>query len=125
MAPESWAIAHPERSAMLLAPRDELAAVDNSEQLTHLVAEYERLGLISKEDSELIISSLAEPQNPVGDLQAPAALITSVDAAADADTIPATAAEHDRNRLLVRDGTAVIGSVQARRADRPRGGKGP
>ncbi|MFE7855717.1 hemolysin family protein [Streptomyces sp. NPDC057403] len=147
MAPKSWAIAHPERSAMLLAPpfrglvkavrpllwllnrlsnalvrlcrvtpRDELTAVHNREQLTHLVAESQRLGLISKEDSELITSSLTEPQNPVGDLQVPAALITSVDAAADADTILATAAEHDRNRLLVRDGPLVIGSVHARDA---------
>ncbi|MFB7032348.1 CNNM domain-containing protein, partial [Streptomyces sp. NPDC056295] len=75
MAPKSWAIAHPERSAMLLTPpfralvktvrpliwllnkvsnalvrlcrvqpRDELTAVHNREQLTHLVVESERLG---------------------------------------------------------------------------------
>ena len=78
MAPKSWAIAHPERSAMLLSPpfravvrtvrpligllnrvsnalvrlcrvtpRDELASVHNREQLTHLVEESRRLGLIS------------------------------------------------------------------------------
>lgn len=46
----------------------------------------------------------------------PAALITSVDAAADVDFILATAAEHDRNRLLVREDDAVIGSVHARDA---------
>ncbi|MFE7860166.1 hemolysin family protein, partial [Streptomyces sp. NPDC057403] len=147
MAPKSWAIAHPERSAMLLAPpfrgvvktvrpllwllnrlsntlvrlcrvtpRDELASVHNREQLTHLVEESERLGLISKEDSALITSSLTEPQNPVGTLQVPAAQITSVPAAADAQAVLATAAEHDRNRLLVRDGDRVIGSVHARDA---------
>ncbi|MEU9451892.1 hemolysin family protein [Streptomyces sp. NPDC048277] len=147
MAPKSWAIAHPERSAILLAPpfralvnavrplirflnalsnalvrlcrvapRGELASVHNREQLTHLVAESERLGLISEEDSGLITSSLTEPQNPVGALQVPAAEITSVAADADADTILATAAAHDRNRLLVRDGDRVIGSVHARDA---------
>ncbi|MEU9347713.1 hemolysin family protein [Streptomyces sp. NPDC048278] len=147
MAPKSWAIAHPERSAMLLAPpfralvnalrplisllnalsnalvrlcrvtpRSELASVHNREQLTHLVAESERLGLISKEESELITSSLTEPQNPVGALQVPAAEITSVVADADAETILATAAGHDRNRLLVRDGDRIIGSVHARDA---------
>ncbi|MBV7697535.1 hemolysin family protein [Streptomyces sp. TRM70350] len=147
MAPKSWAIAHPERSAMLLSPafrgviaavrpliqvlnkisnglvrlckvtpRDELGSVHNREQLTHLVEESERLGLISKDDSELITKSLTEPQMPVGDLQIPAAEIISVPAGADLDTVLATAAEHDRSRLLVRDGPLVVGSVHARDA---------
>ncbi|OAH16433.1 hemolysin family protein [Streptomyces jeddahensis] len=147
MAPKSWAIAHPERSAMLLSPsfrgvvkavrpliwllnsmsnglvrlcrvtpRDELASVPGREQLTHLVEESERLGLISKDDSELITNSLTEPRMPVGDLQVPAGQITSVPADADVDTILATAAEHDRSRLLVRDGALVVGSVHARDA---------
>ncbi|MGP4090215.1 hemolysin family protein [Streptomyces sp. KR55] len=147
MAPKSWAIAHPERSAMLLSPpfrgvvrlvrpliwllnrisnalvrlcrvtpRDELASVHNREQLTHLVEESQRLGLISETDSELLTSSLTEPHNPVGALQVPAGQITSVPAEADVDAILATAAEYDRNRLLVRDGTLVVGSVHARDA---------
>ncbi|MEU9736395.1 hemolysin family protein [Streptomyces sp. NPDC048002] len=147
MAPKSWAIAHPERSAMLLSPpfravvkavrpliwllnrisnalvrlcrvtpRDELASVHNREQLTHLVDESQRLGLISETDSELLTSSLTEPYNPVGALQIPAGQITSVAAEADVDAILATAAEHDRNRLLVRDGPRVVGSVHARDA---------
>ncbi|WP_327674118.1 MULTISPECIES: hemolysin family protein [unclassified Streptomyces] len=147
MAPKSWAIAHPERSAMLLAPpfravvkvvrplisvlnmvsnalvrmcrvtpRDELAEVHNREQLTRLVVESERLGLISKDDSELITSSLVEPLTPVGELQTPAARITSVPADADLDAILATAAARDRSRLLVRAGDRVVGSVHARDA---------
>ncbi|MEV6260142.1 hemolysin family protein [Streptomyces sp. NPDC051784] len=147
MAPKSWAIAHPERSAMLLAPpfravvrvvrplirllnkvsnalvrlcrvtpRDELAEVHNREQLTHLVAESERLGLISKDDSELITSSLVEPLAPVGELQVPAARITAVPADADLDTVLATAAAADRSRILVRDGALVVGSVHTRDA---------
>lgn len=147
MAPKSWAIAHPERSAMLLSPpfrgvvravrpligllnrmsnalvrlcrvtpRDELASVHNREQLAHLVEESERLGLISKDDSELITNSLTAPQTPVGGLQIPATEITSVPAEADLDTVLATAAEHDRNRLLVADGPLVVGSVHARDA---------
>ncbi|MET9830336.1 hemolysin family protein [Streptomyces sp. NPDC006385] len=145
MAPKSWAIAHPERSAMLLAPsfrgvvkavrpliqvlntmsnalvrlcrvtpRDELASVHNREQLTHLVAESERLGLISETDSQLLTRSLTEPETPVRDLKVPAAAISSVDADADADGILRLAADSDRTRLLVRDRGTVVGSLHAR-----------
>ncbi|MFI1482407.1 hemolysin family protein [Streptomyces sp. NPDC020747] len=147
MAPKSWAIAHPERSAMLLSPsfravvrvvrpligvlnrisnvlvrlcrvtpRDELLSVHNREQLTHLVEESERLGLISVADSELLTRSLTEPQTPVGDLQVPAAEIVSVGGTADVDEILRVAADSDRTRLLVRDEAAVIGSVHTRDA---------
>ncbi|MGI5358756.1 hemolysin family protein [Streptomyces sp. CA-252508] len=149
MAPKSWAIAHPERSAMLLTPpfralvktvrpliwllnkvsnalvrmcrvqpRDELAAVHNREQLTHLVAESERLGLINKTDSDLITRSLTEPQTPVAELQTRADDIITVPAEADLDTILAKATTADRSRLLVRehDGATILGSVHARDA---------
>ncbi|MFG2323837.1 hemolysin family protein [Streptomyces sp. NPDC048568] len=145
MAPKSWAIAHPERSAMLLSPafravatavrpliwvlnrisnalvrlcrvtpRDELASVHNREQLTHLVEESERLGLINETDSELLTRSLTEPETPVRELQIPAAAITGVDADADAERILALATASDRTRLLVREDNAVLGSVHAR-----------
>ncbi|MFZ4145093.1 hemolysin family protein [Streptomyces griseoincarnatus] len=145
MAPKSWAIAHPERSAMLLSPafravatavrplirvlnrvsnalvrlcrvtpRDELASVHNREQLTHLVEESERLGLINETDSELLTRSLTEPETPVRELQIPAAAITAADADADAEQILALATASDRTRLLVREGDAVLGSVHAR-----------
>ncbi|MFJ9434439.1 hemolysin family protein [Streptomyces sp. NPDC101490] len=145
MAPKSWAIAHPERSAMLLTPafravvnavrpllwllnsvsnalvrlcrvqpRDELAAVHNREQLTHLVEESERLGLINETDSQLITRSLTEPQTPVSALRVPAAEIVAVPADADLDTILACAADTGFSRLLVRDGESLLGSVHAR-----------
>ncbi|MFJ2510187.1 hemolysin family protein [Streptomyces griseoviridis] len=147
MAPKSWAIAHPERSAMLLSPafravvkvvrplisvlnrvsnalvrlcrvtpRDELASVHNREQLTHLVEESQRLGLISEADSELLTRSLTEPETPVRELTVPAARITSVDADADIDAVLRVAAGSDRTRLLVRGGTGFVGSVHARDA---------
>ncbi|RSS47142.1 hemolysin family protein [Streptomyces sp. WAC08241] len=147
MAPKSWAIAHPERSAMLLTPpfralvktvrplirvlnkagnalvrmcrvqpRDELTAVHNREQLTHLVAESERLGLIDKTDSQLITRSLVEPQTPVARLQTPAAAIVTVPAGADLDALLARASAAGRSRLLVRDGDRLLGSVHARDA---------
>ncbi|MGW3554330.1 hemolysin family protein [Streptomyces griseoincarnatus] len=145
MAPKSWAIAHPERSAMLLSPafravatavrplirilnlvsnalvrlcrvtpRDELASVHNREQLTHLVEESERLGLINETDSELLTRSLTEPETPVRELQLPAAAITAAGADADAEEILALATAGDRTRLLVREGDVVLGSVHAR-----------
>ncbi|WP_419992507.1 hemolysin family protein [Streptomyces boninensis] len=147
MAPKSWAIAHPETSAMLLAPpfrgitlvvrpliwllnkisnglvrlcrvtpREEIASVHNSEQLTHLVAESERLGLIEADDSALLTRSLTEPQTAVGALQVPAADIDAVPADADLDGILAAATTADRTRLLVRDDTRVLGSVHSRDA---------
>ncbi|MFI1018697.1 hemolysin family protein [Streptomyces sp. NPDC020965] len=147
MAPKSWAIAHPEHSAMLLTPpframvkivhplirvldkvsnvlvrmcrvqpRDELAAVHNREQLTHLVAESERLGLINKADSELITRSLTEPQTPVADLQVPADEIVTVPAGADLDAILVRATETGHSRLIVCAGERVLGSVHARDA---------
>ncbi|MGW4036673.1 hemolysin family protein [Streptomyces sp. NPDC004778] len=147
MAPKSWAIAHPERSAMLLSPafravvnavrplirlmnwisnglvrlcrvtpRDELTSVHNRDQLTHLIEESERLGLISKGDSGLMTRSLTEPQAPVSTLRIPAERIVTVPAGAGLDEVLATAAEADRTRLLVRDGERVLGSVHARDA---------
>ncbi|MFB8029424.1 hemolysin family protein [Streptomyces sp. NPDC056465] len=145
MAPKSWAIAHPERSAMLLAPafrsvvkavrplirvlnmmsnglvrlcrvapRDELTSVHNREQLTHLVEESERLGLISGTDSGLLTRSLTEPETPVRDLRIPASAISAVGADADAEQILRLAADTDRTRLLVQQDGAVLGSVHAR-----------
>ncbi|MFF8835704.1 hemolysin family protein [Streptomyces sp. NPDC015130] len=147
MAPKSWAIAHPERSAMLLTPpfravvkavrpliqllnkvsnalvrmcrvqpRDELAAVHNREQLTHLVEESARLGLINRTDSQLITRSLTEPQTPVAELQTPVADFVAVPADAGLDALLAQVSEADRSRLLVRDGDVVLGSVHARDA---------
>ncbi|MFI5570236.1 hemolysin family protein [Streptomyces sp. NPDC051740] len=147
MAPKSWAIAHPERSAMLLSPpfrgvvkavrplirllnavsnglvrlcrvspRDELASVHNREQLTHLVAESERLGLISETDSELLTRSLIEPETLVRELQVPASEITSVDGDADVDEILRLAAARGRTRLVVREHDTVLGAVHARDA---------
>ncbi|MGP3969810.1 hemolysin family protein [Streptomyces sp. 6N223] len=164
MAPKSWSISHPERSAMLLAPpframvrlvrpliwllnkaangvvrlfrvtpREELASVHDREQLAHLVAESQRLGLISEADSGLITRTLTEPQAPVGAIQVPAARIAQVPADADATAILAAASASDHTRLLVCEGLGtglgtglgappgeawgrVIGSVHARDA---------
>lgn len=147
MAPKSWAIAHPESSAMLLAPpfravttvvrpliwvlnkisnglvrlcrvtpREELTSVHNREQLTHLITESQRLGLISRDDSTLLTRSLTEPQNEVGELMVPAARIHGIAPDADVDAVLAAAAEHDLTRLVVRDGDRVLGSIHARDA---------
>lgn len=67
-------------------------------------------------DSELITSSLTEPQHPVGDLKIPADRITSVPADVANDVVLGVAGDSDRTRLLVRDGATVLGSVHARDA---------
>ncbi|WP_326797262.1 CNNM domain-containing protein [Streptomyces sp. NBC_01808] len=138
MAPKSWAIAHPESSAMLLAPafravtlavrpliwglnqiinglvrlardtpRDEITSVHNREQLTALITESRRLGLIDAADSALLTRSLTELQTPVRDLRVRADAIDAVPATA-------TATATDRTRLLVRDGADILGSLHAR-----------
>lgn len=88
------------------------------EQLTNLVEESQRLGLISETDSEPLTRSLTEPETPARELQVLAADIASVDADADADTeeILRMAADFDRTRHLVRDHGTVVGSVHARDA---------
>ncbi|MBB0245400.1 DUF21 domain-containing protein [Streptomyces alkaliphilus] len=148
MAPKSWAISHPERSAMLMAPPfmamvrvvrpllwvlnkisnglvrlcrvtpvEELSSVHSREQLTHLVAESTRMGLLTESESGLLTRSLTEPQTPVGSLNVvPAAEIVSVRPGADLEEVLATATESDHTRLLVRDGDRVLGSVHARDA---------
>jgi CBS domain containing-hemolysin-like protein len=97
-----------------VAPRDELASVHNREQLTHLIEESERLGLISESDSDLLTRSLTEPETPVEGLRIPAAEITSVDGAASVEDILAQAAAHDRTRLLVREGGEFLARDLAR-----------
>lgn len=147
MAPKSWAISHPERSAMLLAPAfmalirlvrpllwvlnkisnglvrlvrvtpvEELSSVHSREQLTHLVAESTRLGLINETDSGLLTRSLTEPQSKIQSLLVPAERIISVPPGADIATMLAVAAASDHTRLLVRDGDRILGSVHVRDA---------
>ncbi|MBC9713499.1 hypothetical protein H9Y04_13055 [Streptomyces sp. TRM66268-LWL] len=53
-----------------------------------LVEESERLGPSSETDSDLITSSLTEPQTPVGVLLIPVRQIASVPATAGLDEIP-------------------------------------
>jgi CBS domain containing-hemolysin-like protein len=148
MAPKSWAISHPERSAMLLAPafraftwvfrwllivlnelsngllrllrvtpRDEIVQVRNREQMHHLVAESERLGLISRADRGLLTRALDAPVAPVTGVTVPATVIVGVPAAAGPQEVVDAAAGSGRTRLVVwePDGT-VVGVVHIRDA---------
>ncbi|GAB2611498.1 hemolysin family protein [Streptomyces capparidis] len=102
--------------ACRVTPREELATVHDREQLTHLVQESRRLGLISPADSGLLTRSLTEPQTPLAGLLTPAGRIAAVPADADPERVLAAASASDRTRLLVRDGETVLGSVHARDA---------
>ncbi|WP_433331541.1 hemolysin family protein [Spirillospora sp. CA-294931] len=148
MAPKSWAIAHPERSALILAlpfrafakvsrpilsslnavtngmlrligitPRDELDAHTDAQRLTHLVGESRRLGLIERQDHELLRRAISAREATVGRLVVPATAVTTIDADATAAQIRRTATASGHSRLLVRaaDGT-VAGIVHVRAA---------
>ncbi|MQY04987.1 hemolysin family protein [Actinomadura macrotermitis] len=147
MAPKSWAIAHPERSALLLAlpfrafakvsrpilaalntvtngllrllgvtPRDELESHTDPQGLSHLVGESRRLGLIGRNDHELLRRAISAREATVGPLVVPAASVTTIDAAATPAQIRRTATASGHSRLLVRDGAATVGIVHVRAA---------
>ncbi len=148
MAPKSWAIAHPERSAMLLAPafrvfarsvrwllvvlngttngllrlfrvtpRGEIVTVRDREQLRHLMAESERLGLIDPHEHGLLSRALTAPERPVAEILVPAEQIVAVAVDAAPQDVIDAAASSGRTRLVVRgpDG-AVHGAVHVREA---------
>ncbi|MQA98245.1 MAG: DUF21 domain-containing protein [Streptosporangiales bacterium] len=147
MAPKSWAIAHPERSATLLAPPfrgftrfvrpllrllngisdlllrmvgvrpgGEDARPRTRDQLQHLVEESSRLGLIEADDHGLLSRALAAPDTGIAALVTPASKIISVPASATSQEVIEACAAAGRTRLLVRDGSGVVGVVHLRDA---------
>ncbi|MFG1997987.1 hemolysin family protein [Spirillospora sp. NPDC048911] len=153
MAPKSWAIAHPERAALILAlpfrafakvsrpvlsalntttngllhlirvtPRDELDSHADAQGLNHLLGESRRLGLIGRHDHELLRRAISAREVTVDHLIIPAGSVTTIDADATAAQVRRTATARGHSRLVVRDGTGVVGIVHVRAAitsDRP------
>lgn len=148
MAPKSWAIAHPERSALILAlpfrafakvsrpvlaalnamtngllrlirvtPRDELESHTDVRRLSHLVGESRRLGLIERQDHELLRRAIAAREVTVGHLVVPASSVSTIGADETAARIRRTATASGHSRLLVRDHDGTMtGIVHVRAA---------
>ena len=147
MAPKSWAIAHPERSATLLAlpfraftvavrpllkllngisdlllrlfrirPRTGEANPRTPEQLSHLVAESRRLGLIEADEHAVLSQALQAPTTAITSLITPAADIIGVPADASPQQVIDTAARTGRTRLIVWNGRRPVGIIHLREA---------
>ncbi|POM25968.1 hypothetical protein BTM25_03520 [Actinomadura rubteroloni] len=147
MAPKSWAIGNPERSAIALAlpfrafakvsrpvlavlngatngmlrlvritPRDEHDDHPDAQRLSHLVGESRRLGLIGRNDHELLNRAIAAREGTVGRLVIPAGSVTTVDAAASAAEVRRVSTASGHSRLVVTDAGRPVGIVHVRAA---------
>ncbi|WP_214322735.1 hemolysin family protein [Nonomuraea sediminis] len=147
MAPKSWAIANPERSATLLAlpfrgftvlvrpllrllngitnlllrlfgvhPRSGSANPRTPEQLSHLIEESRRLGLIDSDDHVILSSALDAPETGIGPLIIPKDEIVGVPAAATAQDVIDMTAHTGRTRLVVWQDGRPAGLVHVRDA---------
>jgi magnesium and cobalt exporter, CNNM family len=132
MAPKSWAISNPERSATILAlpfrgftrlvrpilaalnwitnvllrlvgvqPRDTMSVSRTPEQLTHLVEESRRLGLIEETDRRVLKAALDAPRAALAELVVPPEEIVAVTEAAGPQQVIDRAAGTRRTRMLL------------------------
>lgn len=149
MAPKSWALTHPETSALALGlpfrgftwvvrpllaalngftnlllrifgvrPRDELATTRTPHQLAMLVGESGRMGLLDRDEHDLLTRALRTDSEPVERVMRPIETVTAVTADAPHDEVRRIARESGHLRLLVIDGTPqdVLGVLHVRDA---------
>jgi CBS domain containing-hemolysin-like protein len=147
MAPKSWALTHPERASLLLAPpfqaftrvvrpvlsaltavsngilrlfgvrpRDELATTRTPHQLAMLVGESGRMGLLDREEHDLLTRALRVQAEGIDHLMVPITEAVAVPAEADGRRIRAAAADSGHLRLLVASGRHVHGVLHVRDA---------
>ncbi|WP_433436068.1 hemolysin family protein [Nonomuraea sp. CA-141351] len=147
MAPKSWALTHPERSALLLTlpfraftwlmrpllsalngvtnlilrlfgvePRNELATTRTPRQLAMLVGESGRMGLLDREEHDLLTRALRLDDEGIERLMVPIGKAVMVPPSADAAEIRAAAAKSGHLRLLVGTPANVKGALHARDA---------
>ncbi|MET8158716.1 hemolysin family protein [Sphaerisporangium sp. NPDC005289] len=147
MAPKSWALTRPERTALGLAlpfrgftwiarpvlaalnglsngllrafgvrPRDELATTRTPPQLAMLVGESARMGLLDRDEHDLLTSALRVQSQTVERLTVPIARATAVPAGAPEAVVRRTAAASGHLRLLVNGGAPedVLGVLHVR-----------
>lgn len=137
MVPKSWAIAHPERSALILAipfrgfarlsrpllavlggvtngllrPTGGTEAPADPQRLTHLIGESRRMGLIDRAEHDLLGRAITTRQSGIDHLVVPAERVTAVPSDAGPEEIRRASAASGHTRLLVRDGRARVSGL--------------
>jgi len=147
MAPKSWAITHPEKSAMALitpfraftsivrpllvalnsiangiirlfgiTPKGEVSMALSSAEMSVLLQRSQEHGVLDTSTHALLARSLNLSESVASDAMTPRAAITTVDVAADADTIEECARGTGLSRILVTDGDLdhVVGQLLVR-----------
>ncbi|GLW09802.1 membrane protein [Microtetraspora sp. NBRC 13810] len=97
-------------------PRDELATTRTPHQLAMLVGESGRMGLLDRDEHDLLTRALRVQQQPVGRLMLPIGEATAVPAGADDAQVREVARRSGHLRLLVNTGTPqdVLGVLHVR-----------
>ncbi|MBO3746008.1 DUF21 domain-containing protein [Streptosporangiaceae bacterium NEAU-GS5] len=97
-------------------PKDELAGTRTPHQLAMLVAESGRMGMLDRDEHDLLTRALRAQSQPVERMMVPLAQTASVPTDADAELVRRTAADRGELRLLVTSGVDVVGVVHVRDA---------
>ncbi|WP_169949221.1 hemolysin family protein [Microbispora sp. H11081] len=97
-------------------PRDELATTRTPRQLAMLVAESGRMGMLDRDEHDLLTRALRVHSQPVERLMVPVGEATSVPANADAPLVRRTAARDGSLRMLVVTPDDVAGVLHVRDA---------
>ncbi|MEV4581785.1 hemolysin family protein [Nonomuraea jabiensis] len=147
MAPKSWALTHPERSALLLTvpfraftwvmrpllsslngltnlilrlfgvqPRNELATTRTPRQLAMLVGESGRMGLLDRDEHDLLTRALRLDDEGIERLMIPISQAVMVPPQANTTEIKEAAAKSGHLRLLVGTPGNIRGALHARDA---------
>lgn len=96
--------------------RDELATTRTPRQLAMLVGESGRMGLLDREEHDLLTRALRLEAEGIERFMVPIDKADSVEPSADANKIKAVAARSGHLRLLVRQGDDIMGVLHARDA---------
>ncbi|WP_055480909.1 CNNM domain-containing protein [Sphaerimonospora mesophila] len=95
-------------------PRDELATTRTPHQLALLVAESGRMGMLDRDEHDLLTRALRVQSQPVERLMLPLDQVPSVPAGADDRMVRETAVRGDTRRMLVVSGEDVLGVLHVR-----------
>ncbi|TDD12724.1 HlyC/CorC family transporter [Nonomuraea deserti] len=97
-------------------PRDELATTRTPRQLAMLVGESGRMGLLDREEHDLLTRALRLDDEGIERLMTPIAQAAKVAPTADASEIKQTAVTTNHLRLLVKNESVIEGALHARDA---------